>query len=202
MICVAVILNTMGKKMSDNYKRYIISVMAADRIGIIHNITRTISVMGGDLADTRQQVLQGYFSMILYASFPEKLSGQDIVDALTAIDPENPFEVSVKPVTGPPDDGQAPMNNRYVLTARGSDRIGFVALVSGFCAEHSINILDLSTTTGSDDTYTMILLVDLSRCPPMQVLRTHLEDFSTENGLSLLLQHQDIFRATNEIGMI
>ncbi len=188
--------------MSDNHKRYIISVMAEDRIGIIHDITRTISAMGGDLADTRQQVLQGYFSMILYASFPEKLSGQDIVDALTAIDSEHPFEVSVKPVTGPPDDGQAPMNNRYVLTARGSDRIGFVALVSGFCAEHSINILDLSTTTGSDDTYTMILLVDLSRCPPMQVLRTHLEDFSTENGLSLLLQHQDIFRATNEIGMI
>ncbi len=182
--------------------QYIISVMAADRVGIIHDITRTISAMGGDLADTRQQVLQGYFSMILYASFPEKLSGQDIVDALTAIDSEHPFEVSVKPVTGPPVDDPATMKSRYVLTARGSDRIGFVALVSGFCADHSINILDLSTTTGSDDTYTMILLVDLDHCPPMEVLRAHLEDFSTKNGLSLLLQHQDIFRATNEIGMI
>jgi len=188
--------------MSDTHKHYIISVMAEDRVGIIHDITRTISAMGGDLADTRQQVLQGYFSMILHASFPENLSGQEIVDALTAIEPEHPFEVSVKSVTGPPVDDPATMKNNYVLTARGSDRIGFVALVSGFCADHSINILDLSTTTGSDDTYTMILLVDLSKCPPMEVLRAHLEEFSTNNGLSLLLQHHDIFKATNEIGMI
>ncbi len=188
--------------MPDNHKLYIISVMAEDRVGIIYDITRTISAMGGDLADTRQQVLQGYFSMILYASFPEMLSGQDITNALITIDSDHPFEVSVKSVTRPSISGQASIKNRYVLTARGSDRIGFVAQVSGFCTEHSINILDLSTTTGSDDTYTMILLVDLNRCPPMEVLRAHLEDFSTKNGLSLLLQHQDIFRATNEIGMI
>ncbi len=188
--------------MPDNLKRqYIISVMAEDRVGIIHDITRTISAMGGDLADTRQQVLQGYFSMILYAAFPEKLAVQAIVDALVGIDSDHPFEVSVKSVKHPLTKKQATTKNSYVLTARGSDRIGFVALVSGFCADHSINILDLSTTTGSDGTYTMILLVDLSKCPPMEVLRAHLEDFSTKNGLSLLLQHQDIFRATNEIGM-
>lgn len=188
--------------MPDNHKHYIISVMAGDRVGIIHDITRTISAMGGDLADTRQQVLQGYFSMILYASFPDDLPEENITEALIAINPDNPFAVSVKSVTRPEAGGRTSVKNNYVLTARGSNRIGFVALVSGFCADHRVNILDLSTTTGSDDTYTMILLVDLSRCPPMEFLRSHLQEFSTKNSLSLLLQHQDIFRATNEIGMI
>jgi predicted amino acid-binding ACT domain protein len=157
--------------------------------------------MGGDLTDTRQQALQGYFSMILYGSFPEAISRRTIRETLLAIDRENPFEVSIKPVMEPTGDKPPDPDDCYVLTARGSDRIGFVALVSGFCAEHGINILDLSTT-GRGTTYTMILLVDISKCPPMETLRAHLKKFNKKHGLSMLLQHRDIFKATNEIKMI
>lgn len=185
--------------MVEKKNQYIISVMAADRIGIIHDITRKIAAMEGDLTDTRQQVLHGYFSMILYGTFPESVSQQAIREQLLAIEPDNPFEVSVKPVlqkkTNP-----APADS-YVLTARGADRIGFVALVSGFCVEHGVNILDLSTT-GKGETYTMILLVDLENCPSIEILRANLEEFNTNHGLTLLLQHHDIFKATNEIRML
>lgn len=173
--------------------------MAADRIGIIRDITRAISLMQGDLADTRQQVLQGYFSMILYASFPESVSKETIRQQLLAIDPDNPFEVSVKPVIATKND--LPAADSYILTATGANRIGFVALVSGFCADHGINILDLSTT-GRGEIYTMILLVDLINCPSLEQLRTDMEDFNSRHGLSLLLQHHDIFKATNEIRML
>ena len=181
--------------------QYIISVMSADRVGIIYDITKTISALQGDLTDTRQQVLQGYFTMILYGSFPAEVSRQSIRTQLLAIDSENPFEISIKPVSSkeektPPDPGQC-----YVLTARGADRIGFVALVSGFCTDHHINILDLSTT-GTGETYTMILLVDLSACASMEKLRLKLKEFNRRNNLTLLLQHRDIFKATNEIRMI
>jgi len=181
-------------------RQYIISVMAADRVGIIHDLTRTISSLGGDLADVRQQVLRGYFSMILCVSFPARLSEEEIKEALVNIDPEHPFAISIRPAPELAVSDKVP-KNAYVLTARGSDRIGFVALVSGFCADNSINILDLSTT-GRDDTYTMILLVDLAKAPPVETLRARLEQFSSEHGLSLLLQHLDIFKATNEIRMI
>lgn len=181
-------------------RHYIISVTAADRVGIIHDLTRTISALGGDLADVRQQVLRGYFSMILCVSFPADLREDAIREALINIDPDHPFEISIRPAPELAVSDKVP-KNAYVLTARGSDRIGFVALVSGFCAENSINILDLSTT-GRDDTYTMILLVDLSNAPPVESLRARLERFSETHGLSLLLQHLDIFKATNEIRMI
>ncbi len=73
--------------------------MARDRIGIIHDITRTIADMKGNLTDIRQQVLQGYFSMILYGSFPDTVSPETIRGQLLAVDKTNPFEISIKPVT-------------------------------------------------------------------------------------------------------
>jgi len=175
--------------------------MAADRVGIIHDITKTISSLQGDLTDTRQQVLQGYFTMILYSSFPDQVSRQSIREHLLSIDPDNPFEISIKPVKREADRSPSEPSRSYILTARGADRIGFVALVSGFCAAHKINILDLSTT-GKGETYTMILQVDLSQCPSMEKLRTELKHFNQQHNLSLLLQHSDIFKATNEIRMI
>lgn len=187
----------MNKKNKKNH--YIISVMAIDRIGIIHDISLLISSMNGDLADTRQQVLHGYFSMILYASFPTSVSGETVLNLLQNIDNEIPFEVSLKSVA--PNISKkktSPGEEKFILTARGSDRIGFVSLVSGFCTEQNINILDLSTT-GSDDIYTMILIVELSRCPSRDGLRSEIDRFSQQNNISLLLQHQDIFRATNEV---
>jgi len=187
--------------MATKTNQYIISVMSADRIGIIHDITKTISALKGDLTDTRQQVLQGYFTMILYSSFPEEVSRQTIREQLLAIDPKNPFEISIKPVNQGEDESPSESPESYVLTARGADRIGFVALVSGFCTEHKINIIDLSTT-GKGETYTMILQVDLSQCPSMEELRAGLKQFNQQHNLSLLLQHRDIFKATNEIRMI
>lgn len=173
--------------------------MAPDRVGIIHDITRTIADLEGNLTDIRQQVLQGYFSMILYGSFPDKVPPETIREQLLAVDTNNPFEISIKPVIEamPIPAAPAPADS-YVLTARGVDRIGFVALVSGFCTEHDINILDLSTTS-TGETYTMMLLVDLNRCSTLEELRTDLEQFNRQHDLSLLLQHHDIFTATNEI---
>lgn len=180
-------------------KHYIVSVMATDRVGIIHDISLLISTMNGDLADTRQQVLHGYFSMILYASFPASVSQETVRKRLQSIENNIPFEVSVKPVD--PNIGRKKTKSAeetFVLTARGPDRIGFVSLVSGFCTKQNINILDLSTA-GAGDIYTMILMVELSRCPSRDGLRSEMDKFSRENNIMLLLQHQDIFKATNEI---
>ncbi len=193
-------MNQKNKESKENIKNhYIISVMTTDRIGIIHDVSLLISVMDGDLSDTRQQVLHGYFSMILYASFPASISGETIRKRLESIDNDIPFEVSVKPVD--PDIGKkkaSPATEIFVLTARGPDRIGFVSLVSGFCTEQNINILDLSTA-GSGNIYTMILMVELSHCPSEDGLRGEMDKFRQKNNISLLLQHQDIFKATNEI---
>ncbi|RKX42690.1 MAG: hypothetical protein DRP64_09445, partial [Verrucomicrobia bacterium] len=46
-----------------------ISVMAKDRPGIVAEVTAGISALDGNLADLRESVLCGYFTMILIAGF-------------------------------------------------------------------------------------------------------------------------------------
>lgn len=185
--------------MHTNRKEYIISITSRDRVGIIHDVASAVSYMNGDLADMRQQVLRGYFSMILYVSFPRDVTADEIRQRLTAVGTDDAaVEVSIKEVRhGQPKD-IARDDNCYVLTADGEDRIGFVATVTRFCKDNGINILDL-TTTVSKGRYTMILFVDLSTSPPMDEVHKRLDQFAEATDLNMVLQHNDIFKATNEI---
>jgi len=89
-------------------------------------------------------------------------------------------------------------SSNYLLTARGPDRVGFVASVAAFCARNGLNILDLATTV-ADGRYVMMLLVDISRCADLDAVRRQLQEFGQANGLEAVLQHEAIFRATNEV---
>ncbi|GAP19990.1 glycine cleavage system protein R [Leptolinea tardivitalis] len=189
--------------MRTNQNQYVISIMSRDRVGIVHEVSQSICDLDGNIADIRQSVLCGYFTMILLASFPSSVSHRDIERKLAEVDArsETAIDVAVKKVDvdGRPS-GKTIPDNAYVLTATGPDRVGFVATVSSFCANNNINILDLSTTSANGE-YVMILITDLSKCPSMEAIRRDLQDFAREKGLRIVLQHYDIFRAVNEINL-
>ena len=197
--------------MSDQRSMYVITVMSRDRVGIVRDVSTAISSIQGDISDLRQSVLGGYFTMILMATFPTRGSRESIQQTLARVNQTSatPLEIVVKRVTEPVVGQAAPPDATYVLTASGPDRIGFVSAVSGFCARHNMNILDLSTTVG-DGQYVMILLVDLSRCltggagqfADLEAIQSDLRRFGEESGLNVVLQHNDIFKATNEIRML
>jgi predicted amino acid-binding ACT domain protein len=200
--------------MPDPFREYVISVMSRDRIGIIAEVAGAISSLHGDIADLRQSVLRDYFTMILLARFPARVRPDWIRDVILAASQgsaysgsahragADPLYIEVVPTdtldapvgaVEPPRDGR-----NYLLTARGRDRVGFVAAVTGFCAANSLNILDLATTVFKGD-YVMMLLVDVSKCGDLDALRGRLAAFGAEAGLSAVLQHEEIFRATNEV---
>ncbi len=189
--------------MKPDQQQYVISIMSRDRVGIIHDISQAISGLNGNIADIRQSVLCGYFTMILLAAFPYAVSKRDIERRLAEVDArsETAIDAVVKEVeiSDPVARNSIP-DNAYVLTATGPDRVGFVATVSSFCATNNINIIDLSTTR-SDGDYVMILIVDLNCCPSIDDIRRELQEFARANGLRIVLQHYDIFRAVNEINL-
>ena len=55
-------------------------------------------------------------------------------------------------------------NPHSILTIIGKDRIGIVYDVSKLLAEHQINILNISQQL-MGEYFTMIILMDTSRCP-------------------------------------
>lgn len=177
------------------HTQYVISVTSRDQVGIVADVAQAISDLKGDIADIRQSVLHGYFTMILLATFPSDVSTEMISGALQT--PSRYVNVQPSNDLTPPTVDLVP-DNAYVLTASGTDRIGFVASVATFCAQHNINILDLSTTQ-STGKYIMMLLVDLSDAEPLVTVRWHMQRFAEEKGFHLVLQHHDIFKATNEV---
>lgn len=194
--------------MPDSPQTYVIAVMSRDRIGIIAEVAGALSALGGDIADTRQSVLCGYFTMLLLARFPSGVTGAAIEQAIQAASHASPYgrgaprlQVIVRLADESAlaaDAAQDATGSSYLLTARGPDRVGFVAAVSAFCAANGLNILDLSTTVFGGD-YIMMLLVDVSRCGDLDDLRRRLKAFGEQAGLSAVLQHEAIFRATNEV---
>lgn len=188
--------------MTDPQEEFVISIMSRDRIGIVHEVSRAISELQGNIADIRQSVLCGYFTMILLAAFPAGVTQRDVERKLAEVDArsETAIDAAVKRVEPERINCASRPDNAYVLTATGADQVGFVATVSSFCVAHEINILDLSTTVQDGD-YVMILLVDLNHCASIVDVRRDLQQFSQEKGLKIVLQHYDIFKAVNEINL-
>jgi glycine cleavage system transcriptional repressor len=189
--------------MSEPQEHFVISIISRDHVGIIYEVSKAISDLSGNIADVRQSVLCGYFTMILLASFPTSVTQRAIERKLAEADAhsETAIEAVVKKADETAIASFSPTpENTYVLTATGTDQIGFVATVSSFCVKHNINILDLSTTV-SDGSYVMILLIDLNHCISISEVRHNLQEFSRETGIKIVLQHRDIFKAMNEIDL-
>jgi len=88
---------------------------------------------------------------------------------------------------------------RAVVTVIGKDRIGIIAGVSAILAESSSNILDISQTT-MQEIFTMIMMVDISKLIiPFSDLSDKLEKKGKELGLSIKIQHEDIFNSMHRI---
>jgi len=88
---------------------------------------------------------------------------------------------------------------RAVVTVVGKDRIGIIAGVSTILAENNANILDISQTI-LQEYFTMMMIVDVSRIKTsFQELQQLLEKKGTEMGLSIRMQHEDIFNSMHRI---
>lgn len=87
-----------------------------------------------------------------------------------------------------------------VVTVIGQDRIGIVYEVSKLLAQEKINIVSISQEI-MGEFFTMVLLVDLSKCPKSyQVLSHTLADYGKQIALSIQIQNAAIFEAMHRIG--
>ncbi len=88
---------------------------------------------------------------------------------------------------------------RAVITVVGEDKIGIIAKVSNILADNSINISDISQTI-LQGFFTMIMIVDLDQCEEkFETVQGKLEKKGEEMGMSVRIQHEDIFKAMHSI---
>jgi ACT domain-containing protein len=88
---------------------------------------------------------------------------------------------------------------RAVITVIGKDKVGIIAGISTILADRNVNILDISQTI-MQDVFTMVMLVNISDLnTSFTELSGHLEEKGKELGLSVQIQHEDIFNSMHRI---
>ena len=88
---------------------------------------------------------------------------------------------------------------RAVVTVTGKDNKGIIAKVSGFLAEKKVNIEDISQTI-LQDFFAMIMLVDIAEATEnISQLSKECAELGKEIGMSIYIQHEDIFNAMHRI---
>ena len=180
-------------------RRYIMTVLAANRVGILAALSNALDELGGNMLDVSQAVLQEYFTMIMAAEFPEERDPEVIVDHIRAVcrpfgaevvlkDPRNepPFELAEEPIP----------RQRYVLTAAGKDRPGVLRFIAHRLAQDDIVLLDLQGMR-RESNRTFLASMELAVPPGVDALKLRM-DLETEfrsDAITISLQHRRVLAA-------
>jgi predicted amino acid-binding ACT domain protein len=90
----------------------------------------------------------------------------------------------------------------FVITVRGEDRPGLVSTVTAVLAEQGINITRLGAEVVPVDQrleYIQIYEVDIPKDLDFALIQRILRERGAEIGVTVDMQHRDIFRAMNQI---
>lgn len=89
---------------------------------------------------------------------------------------------------------------KTVITVLGKDRVGIIAGVCNYLAEHNVNILDLSQTI-VDGMFNMMMIVDIATSSNSFLeLSEGLAKMGEEKlGVQIKMQQEEIFEAMHRI---
>ena len=171
-------------------KRYMITLMAANRVGILAAVTTSLAELGGDIQEVSQTVMRGFFTIIMSAEFPENRDPSVIVDHIRGVC--RPFGVEVNLKDPAEETLQDP-------PAEGQDKPGMVRQISARLAQEGIDITDVFARRADEgQTFVMVMELAVPKGVDALALQRELEQLGSAVGLSAALQHEDIFTATND----
>lgn len=88
---------------------------------------------------------------------------------------------------------------RAIVTVIGKDKPGIISKVSAILAENNVNIEDISQTIVQGN-FTMIMLCSLENSKlSLKEVKTVLVELGEQIGVSIHVQHEDIFNAMHKI---
>ena len=171
--------------MENHRSKFVISLVSRDRAGIIRSISAAISDKGGNIEGMSQTVFQGYFTVILTARFENKYDRNEIRELIESRFTPDETSVIVRDFEEAPAKTKRARNDRYILTLNGKDRPG-------------INIEDYYFTV-QEDQVIHIGEVTIPQKIDIKQLQGELQALLSFSEFVVALQHENLFRATNDI---
>ena len=88
---------------------------------------------------------------------------------------------------------------KTISTVVGKDTVGIIAGVCSYLAENNVNILDISQTI-VQEYFNMMMIVDCNKASkPIYELSDDLDKLGEKIGVSIKMQHEDIFNSMHRI---
>ena len=87
---------------------------------------------------------------------------------------------------------------KAIVTVIGKDKVGIIAKVSGALSEMGANVEDISQTV-MQGYFAMMMMVDVKSVKDMSEIAKNLDALGQEVGVSIRIQHEDIFNAMHRI---
>jgi predicted amino acid-binding ACT domain protein len=181
-------------------QKLVISVLVADRVGILRDICTAAKDLDAEIHAISQTVVEGYFTVILTASFADPRSPEAVRAAILSRFSRDEASVAVREFTAP-QAARGPGGDRYIVTITGENAGGLLHRITGVLAQRAINIEDWYVAAeGRRVTHVGEITV-----PPLLDIKQVQDEFRQAfAGLSLrcAIQHENIFRVTNEVGAV
>jgi glycine cleavage system transcriptional repressor len=180
-------------------KLYIMTVVAANRTGILAALANALDELGGNLRDVSQAVIHKFFAMVMAAEFPDDQDTEVITDHIRAVCRGFGAQVTLRdPSIEMVFDGEAEPTpkERYVLTLSGRDRPGVLRFLAHRLAMAGIDLVDLQGRL-QESNQTFLTAMELSVPPSVDALHLcdELRNEFLSDGITVSLQHRRVIAA-------
>lgn len=179
-------------------KRYIMTVLAANRTGILAALANALDELGGNMRDVSQAVIHKFFAMIMATDFPDHQDPEVIAGHIRAVCAPFGAEVTLRdPEIDFGFDGETEPTpkERYVLTLAGPDRPGVLRFLAHRLSLDGINLVDLQGRSEEDQSF--LAAMELSVPPGIDALQLceELKQEFEADGITVTLQHRRVIAA-------
>lgn len=182
-------------------ERYVISVLVSDRVGVLRDITSAVTDIGANVDGISQTVVEGYFTVILTATFDKSSSPDKIRSAILENFRKDETSVVVRPYERKEPTRRTVDGEQYVATITGKDRKGILKTVTSFLASKGINVEDWYVEFRGDNV-THMGEITVPHSLDIKQVQDEFRHVVAALNLTAGFQHANIFRATNEVGPI
>ena len=188
----------------DDQREWIaVSVIGRDRPGIVANVSGVLYQNRCSIEELSQTAIRGQFAMILIASVGEGVTVRNLKSDFAELAKDLDLDISLRQLKSedmvPFQPGET---EPFIIIVRGEDRPGLVYGIAEVLAERGINITSLAARVAlvsQKSEYMQVFEVDIPKVVDYGLIQEKLRQRGQEMGVSVDLQHRDIFRAINQI---
>ena len=176
--------------------RYIMSITAQDRPGIVAAVSEAILQLDGNIEAASQTVHQGYFAMIILCAFDAQTQAPELSDLVH--DKAGPdLHVYVTPYQTKTNKSVIDPQS-FIVTSIGPDKPGILQALSSYLASKRINIDDLYAYVDREN-FVVICQASVPSDLDVFMLQADLEAVGQDRGFKVSMCHANVFVATNEL---